>query len=233
MRVKGGWRGSSFRAMRRQSLDAGPMARMLDGSRFLQLLPPWEGKSKQRAISPGPQRFPPANHAGSVLSWTFPLAPVAARLIGFVHGCARGGTGDDAALSWLPPPSWGGIVRSTPNGHASPRPRGRPYRPATWVRCPIGRRRRGGGPDDAPRAAGEPGLARRGTRLDGPSTGYELFSRLHMHPRWLPSFAFCVPDGVKRALPWLGSVSHIFGRWDSILGRGAVINAHPPRPKLR
>lgn len=81
--------------MRRQCLDAGPMGRMLDGSCFLQPLPPWAGKSKQLPVCPAPRLFPPANHAGSVRSWTrpwtFPSAPVAAHLIGFGHGCARGG----------------------------------------------------------------------------------------------------------------------------------------------
>lgn len=166
--------------MRRQCLDAGPMGRILDGSCFLQPWPPWARKSKQIAVCPGPRLFLSTNHAGSLRSWTRPWtfcsAPVDARLIGFVRGCSRGRTGDDAAPSWPPPSSWGGIVRC-PLPAARRRsmqvlvshaiPIGQPSR----VRCPIGRHRGEGEPGGAPRGAGEPWLARRGldtAAIDGP-----------------------------------------------------------------
>lgn len=220
--------------MRRQFLDAGPMDRILDGSCFLQPWPPWARKSKQIAVCPGPRLFLSTNHAGSLRSWTRPWtfcsAPVDARLIGFVRDCSRGRTGDDAAPSWPPPSSWGGIVRCPPPKHASPRLPCYFNRPSR-VRCPIGRHRGEGEPGGAPRGAGEPWLARRDSTRR-PSTDH-WFLGLHMHLRRQPYFAFCVPDGVKGASSWLGAVSHIFGRWDSRKRGGAVINACPPRPRLR
>lgn len=106
-------------------------------------------------------------------------------------------------------------------------PIGQPSR----VRCPIGRHRGEGEPGGAPRGAGELWLARRGldtAAIDGPLV---LGAAYASTPT--AYFAFCVPDGVKGASSWLGAVSHIFGRWDSRKRGGAVINARPPRPRLR
>lgn len=103
--------------------------------------------------------------------WTFCSAPVDARLIGFVRGCSRGRTGDDAAPSWPPPSSWGGIVRCPPPKHASPRLPCYPNRPAIPGTVPDWTPPREGEPGGAPRGAGEPWLARRGldtAAIDGP-----------------------------------------------------------------
>lgn len=221
--------------MRRQCLDAGPMGRILDGSCFLQPWPPWARKSKQIAVCPGPRLFLSTNHAGSLRSWTRPWtfcsAPVDAHLIGFIRGCSRGRTGDDAAPSWPPPSSWGGIVRCPPPKHASPR------LPCSQSASHPGYGARldateGKGSRAVPRGAPVSHGLPAGDSTRRPSTDH-WFLGLHMHLRRPPYFAFCVPDGVKGALSWLGAVSHIFGRWDSRKRGGAVINARPPRPRLR
>jgi hypothetical protein len=91
-------------------------------------------------------------------------------------------------------PLRGGVssVARRPSMH--PRPRGRLHRPATWVRYPIDwTPATGRGPRMVPASPGEAGLKcpageLGSTAIDGP---HRLFSRLHMHPRRPPSFAFC------------------------------------------
>lgn len=143
--------------------------------------------------------------------------------------CERG-TGEHAALSWSPPSPRGGIIRSPPPKHASSRRPCRPHRPAPRVRCPIGRHGQGGNPGGAPRGAGEPWLARRGTRLGRHRRTTGSWGCICIHADRLPLLLW--PDGVKGALSWLRPVSHIFGRWDGRTRGGAVINACPPRPRL-